>query len=125
MAGLALNILDLQFTRVDIPVAHGFGAGMAVDAVQRIFAFCELGDRLIITMQAVYRLVGTRHKGHRSQVVIASVVAGIALREWHNGCELVDLTFWKCVDVWGMTYRTAGQSIVLLTFYGVGVNVAG
>ena len=125
MAGLALDILDLQFIRVDIPIAHGFGAGMAIDAIQCIFAFCELGDRLIIIMQSVRRLIGTRHKRHRSQLVIAAVVAGVALCEWHNGCKRVDLALWKCVDVWGMTGSTAGQPVILLTFYGIGVNVAG
>ena len=93
MAGLALDVLDLCFIRVNIPVAHGFGPRMAINAVQCIFAFCELCDWLVIIMQAIGWLIVTLNEGHRAQIIVALVMAGVALRIWNGRCQLMDLAF--------------------------------
>ena len=66
MTGLALDVLDLCFIRMNIAVTHGFGACMAINAVQRIFAFCELCDGLVIIMQTIGWLVTTLDERHRA-----------------------------------------------------------
>ena len=44
---LALNILDARFIGMYISIAYGFGARMAIDAIQFIHAFGKLCDGLI------------------------------------------------------------------------------
>ena len=99
MAGLALDVLDLCFIRVNIAVTHGFGACMAINAVQCVFAFCELCDWLVIIMQTIGRLVSTLGERQRAQIIVAAVMAGIALRIWNRRRQLMDLAFGKRVDV--------------------------
>ena len=91
MTGFALDILDLFLAGMDVPIAHGFGASMAVNTIQRIFAFGKLRNWLIIIMQAVVRLVVTRHKGHCAQIVIPAVVTGVALRVRNGSCKRMDV----------------------------------
>ncbi len=111
MTGLALDVLDLFFVGVNIAVAHGFGACMAINAIQRVFAFCELGDGLVVSMQTIGWIIGALDEGHRSQIIVAAVMAGVALRKWNGRRQLMDLAFWKRVDVWSMAGGAAGQPV--------------
>jgi hypothetical protein len=67
MASLALNVLDIGLVGMNIAVAHGFGAGVTINTIQRVLAFGELGDGLIIILQAIRRkgMVGALEKSHR------------------------------------------------------------
>ena len=111
MAGLALDVLDLCFIRVNIPVAHGFGPRMAINAVQCVFAFCKLSDGLIVIMQTIDRLVGALNERHRAQIIVTAVVTGIALCIGNGSCQLMYQSFWKGVDVWCMTCSATVQAI--------------
>ena len=95
MAGFALDILDFFHVGMNVAISHGFCAGMAVNAVQRVFAFCKLRNRLIIIIQAVNGLVGACDKGHRTQVIISAVMAGIALRIRDRRRQIMDLSLRK------------------------------
>ena len=66
MASLALNVLDIGFVGMNIAITHSFSAGMTINTVQRVFAFGELSDGLIIILQAVLRLrlISTLEKSH-------------------------------------------------------------
>ncbi len=64
VAGLASDVLDVFLVRMNISITHCFGAGVAVDAVQGVFAFRELGNGLIVIMQAISRLVSPLDKCH-------------------------------------------------------------
>ena len=80
MTSLTLNILNLFFVGMNIAIPHDFGARMAINAIQRVFAFGKLCDGLVIVVQAVSGLVGALCKCHCAQIVIAAVMADIALR---------------------------------------------
>ena len=123
VAGLALDVLDLCFIRMNIAVTHGFGACMTINAVQSVFAFCKLGNRLIVVMQTIGWLVGSLDERHRAQVIVAAVMAGITLRIRDGRRQLMDLAFWKRVDVWGMAGGTTGQPVEWLTGKRLGVNM--
>ena len=90
-------------------------AGMTINAIQFIFAFGELSNRLIIILQAIVRLglVGALDKSHRSQVIIAAVMASVALGIWNFRCQFMDLALRKRIDVWSMACRATGQPIKL------------
>ena len=88
-----MRLLNLFFIRVNIPVAHSLGAGMAVNAIQRIFAFCELSDGLIVIMQAIGGPVCPLDERHRTQIIVAAVVTGIALCIRNGRRQLMDLAF--------------------------------
>ena len=64
---LALNVLDIGFVGMNIAVAHGFGARVAINTIQRVFAFGKLSDGLIIILQAISQkgMVGALEKSHR------------------------------------------------------------
>ena len=64
MAGFALDVLDLLFIAIQTSIPHYLGAGMAVDAVECIFAFCELGNGLVVIVQAVGGSILARLEGN-------------------------------------------------------------
>ena len=80
MAGAALHILDILLATMDLSIAHDLEAGVAIDAVQCIFTTRELGDGLVIIVQAIDGLVGARVELDIAKAVIAPVMAGITLR---------------------------------------------
>ena len=47
---LALNVLDICLVGMNIAVTHGFRARVAINTIQRVLAFGELGDGLIIIL---------------------------------------------------------------------------
>ena len=119
MAGLALDVLDLFFIAIQASIPHRFGPRMAVDAVQRPLAAGKLGNGLVIIMQPVRRLVLPRLEGHRAEIIVASVVAGVALGIGDGCGQLVDLG--GCIGIYtglagglgrGMAGRTTGKMIV-------------
>ena len=90
MAGLALDILNFLLVAVNIAITHGLNAGMAVHAIEGVFAASEIGDGLIIVVKPVGGLIRPFDKGHRPQIVVAPVVAGIALSIGYCHGESVD-----------------------------------
>ncbi len=90
MAGFAAGILNVELAAVQVSIPHRLGAGVAVDAVQGIFTFRELGDGLVIVVETVHRIVRAGLEGHRSQIVIAAVVAGVTLGIGDGGGEFMD-----------------------------------
>ncbi len=90
MAGLALDVLDLLFIAVQIPIPHRLGAGMAVNTIEGVLAFRELGDGLVIIMQAVGGSIRARLEGHRTQIIVAAVMAGVALGIGDGGGQFMD-----------------------------------
>src|SRR3990170_1466934 len=63
---------------------------MAIHAIQCPLATHELGDGLVIIVQAVNRLVSTRVELHLAQVIVSTIVAGVALPVWDGGGQAVD-----------------------------------
>ena len=57
VTGLALDVLNILLAGVNVAVTHGFGAGVAIHAVQRVFALGELRDGLIVVVKCDRRLV--------------------------------------------------------------------
>ena len=91
MTGLALDILDLLFIAVQIPIPHRFDPGMAVNAIECVLAFRELSDGLVVVMQTVCGGILARQECNRMQIVIAAIVAGIALGVGDGCREGVDI----------------------------------
>ncbi len=91
VAGLTAGVLGVLLAAVDMTITHRFLAGVAVDAVQFVLALCELRNRLVIVLEPVDRVVGSRMELQICQAVVAAVVAGIALCIRHGGGQLVHL----------------------------------
>ncbi len=91
VAGAAAHVLDLLLIVVDVTIPHGLLAGVAIGAVQGVLAAGELGDRLVVIVQAVGGLILAGVKLHIRQAVITAVMACIALCVGHGGAELVHL----------------------------------
>ena len=86
---------------------------MAVHAVQGPFTTGELGDRLVVIVQAVGRVVRSRLELHAAQVVVAAVVAGVALRVGHRRGQLVNELLWVAAGSGSVAGGTAGKTLVL------------
>jgi len=80
----ALHILDGGLVGVNVAVAHGFAARVAVHAVEGVFTLGKLGNWLVVIVETVCRLVGAFNEGHCPQVVVAAIVARIALGVWNG-----------------------------------------
>ena len=84
-----------------------------------LFAFGELGDGLVIIVQTIGGEVWRGLEGHRAQVIVAAIVAGIALGIRDGGGQLVDLGGCAGVDAGqvgglggGMAGGTAGEMVI-------------
>ena len=89
MAGLTLHILNILLIGMKIAIPHDFRAGVAVHAIKRVFALSKLCNRLIVIINAFCRSVSPFHKSHCPQVVVTTVMAGIALSIGNRSCEFV------------------------------------
>ncbi len=90
VTGLALDVLDLLFIAVQAPIPHRLGAGMAVNTIEGVLAFRELGDGLVIIVQAVGGSIRARLESNGTQIVIAAVMAGVALGVRNGGGQCMD-----------------------------------
>ncbi len=67
-----------------ITISHGFISSMAIHAVECVFAFCKLGDGLVIILQSVRRMIGSFNESHCPQIIVATVMTGITLSVWNG-----------------------------------------
>ena len=133
MTGFALNILDIHFAAVQVPIPHRLGTGMAINAVERPFTTGELGNGLVVIMQPVSGEVLAGGEGHRAQVVVATVVAGIALGVRDGGGELMNLGWRAGIlsvgTVWGlggcMAGSATGKTVIIAAGQRLGGKVTG
>ena len=97
MTSLALDILDLLFIAVQVPIPHRLGAGMAVNTIEGVFAFRKLGDGLVIIMQAIGGGIRTCLESEAAQIVVAAIMAGITLGIGNSSGQCMD--FSSCAGV--------------------------
>jgi len=64
---------------MQITIAHDLITGMAINAVECVFTQDELGNGLVIIIDAPGGMIGPLNEFHLPQIVIAAIVAGVAL----------------------------------------------
>lgn len=125
MACLALNVLNLRLIRVNVTIAHRLITRVTVDTVECPLAARKLRDGLIVILLAVQRGVITLNECHRTQIVVAAIMTGVALCIGNRGSEAVNLTFWLVARIRCVTSGTTRQSCIGITGKWFSTDVTG